>query len=206
MENNGVFYIIGAGEYKNNEIKINDGDFVCACDGGYKIAIENNIKVDLLIGDFDSLDFVPNNVKVIRLNPIKDDTDVFAAINEGIKLGFDTFYIYGATGKREEHTIANIQILHYLAKNNLNGKLVNNKKIYEVLHNETKSFNDKMSGYFSMFSLSDTSIVTLKNFKYNVTNYTLANSFPLGIDNEFIGKESSIEVKDGFVLIIYSLK
>lgn len=201
-----VFYIIGAGEFINNHLKINDLDFVCACDGGYIHCLKNNIKVDILIGDFDSLDVIPNNVKIIKLNPVKDETDIYAALNYGINLGYTKFKIYGATGKRDEHTFANIQILHNLKTKNIEAQIINDNKIYEVLHNQTKEFGKENSGYFSMFSLSNTSLVTLKNFKYNVEKYILKNDFPLGIDNEFINKEASISVDDGYVLIVYYIK
>lgn len=206
MAKSGVFCIIGAGDFINNHLVINDEDFVCACDGGYKHCLENNIKVDVLIGDFDSLDIIPNNVKIIKLNPIKDETDIYEGINYGISLGYTKFLIYGATGKRDEHTIANIQILHNLKTKGIEAKIINDNKIYEVLHDETKEFKSKNNGYFSMFSLSDVSLVTLKNFKYNLKNYELRNDFPLGIDNEFINKKAFISVKNGYVLIIYYIK
>ena len=54
-----------------------------------------------------------------------------------------------------------------------------------------------------MFSLSDKSKgVTIKNLKYSLDNAELTNSFPLGISNEFLGKKSSITVKDGMLLLV----
>ena len=41
-------------------------DVVCATDGAYQYLKENNIKPDFITGDIDSLETIPNNVKVIH--------------------------------------------------------------------------------------------------------------------------------------------
>ena len=73
----------------------------------------------------------------------------------------------------------------------------------DFLFNEKKEvFKEK--GYISVFSLSDVSKgVRIKNLKYELDNYELKNTFPLGVSNEFINKKASIEVDDGCLIIIY---
>lgn len=70
-----------------------------------------------MLGDFDSLPAAPNHPHVIVLNKEKDDTDMLAAIHEGLGQGYLTFRIYGGTGGRFDHTLANLQCLAYLAQN-----------------------------------------------------------------------------------------
>jgi thiamine pyrophosphokinase len=43
--------------------------------------------------------------------------------------------------------------------------------------------------------------VYLKNLKYELHDALLTNDFPLGVSNEFIGKESSILVRSGTLLV-----
>ena len=55
--------------------------------------------VDLLIGDFDtleSLESVPDNVEVMRFPSEKNESDLELAVNEAVNRGFDTFLIPGA--------------------------------------------------------------------------------------------------------------
>ena len=205
--------IIGAGDFNEKRIVKNNDDLLIIADGGYynylKLDNYNLDDIDVLVGDFDSLDKknlkLSANTKVITLNPIKDDTDIVDACKYGLDMGYNEFYIYGCLGKRLEHSIANIQVLSYLKDHNSNGYLIDLNKVIRVIKNEKISFDSSYKGYISIFSLyTKSSGVTLKNLKYELDNYDLYENFPLGIDNEFIEKESSIEVKDGKLLIIYS--
>ena len=143
--------IIAGGEFKEKDIKINEGDFIIAADKGYEYAQKLNLKVDLLIGDFDSLNQIPNDVEIIKLNPIKDDTDSLDAIKEGIKRGYESFIIYGALGNRLEHSLANLSLLIYLKNKGFAGKIIDNGKIYIVLKNESITLPKRNEGYVSVF-------------------------------------------------------
>jgi thiamine pyrophosphokinase len=55
-----------------------------------------------------------------------------------------------------------------------------------------------------VFSLSERSTgVYLKGVKYELDSACLTNTFPLGVSNEFIGKESSFCVGAGTLLIVF---
>ena len=81
-------HIVGAGECNELIIKKESGDLIIAADGGYAYLEKAGIKPDIAIGDFDSLNFSPVCEKVIKLNPIKDITDMYAAVNVGIEEGY----------------------------------------------------------------------------------------------------------------------
>ena len=206
--------IIGAGEFREKEIIKEKDDLLILCDAGYnnylKLDNHNIEDIDLLIGDFDSLDRdsvkLSEKTKIITLYPKKNDTDVLDACIYGLDKGYKDFHIYGCLGGRIEHSFANIQILSYLKEKKANGLLIDNGKIIRILKNESLYLSSKYNGYISIFSLIDESKgVTLRNLKYELMNSTLKESYPIGIDNEFINKESFIEVKNGKVLLIYNI-
>ena len=197
--------IIGAGSFNNPKIIKEKDDLLICADGGYLYAAKQDLKVDLLVGDFDSLKDIPLDVQTVKLNKIKDETDLYIAIEEGIKRGYQTFDIYGALGGRIEHTIANIQILANLKSKGLTAKLIDDKTIVEMLSTGTYIYNERC-GYISLFSYTNESTITIKNLLYEVNNKTISNEFPLGIDNEFIGKESTVTVHNGLVLSIINKK
>lgn len=201
-----ICYVAGAGEYYGRKLSIpvTENDYVIAVDGGYDWLEKSGITSDLVIGDFDSLGKIPSHSNIIQLNPQKDDTDMLAALKEGLKLGCDEFHIYGGTGGRIEHTFANMNCLAYLADLSVKGYLYDDKSIITAVTNGKLDFTSEHSGYLSVFSHTNQSVgVDLKGLKYELTDAVLTNTFPLGVSNEFIGVESSVSVKAGTLIVVY---
>lgn len=203
----GICYVVGAGENYGIDFVPTPKDIVIAADAGLKYLEECKIVADLIIGDFDTLKFIPKQPNVIALNTEKEDTDMFAAIREGIKLGYETFYVYCGTGGRIDHTIANLQMLAYLSENKKQGFLFDGDNVITAISNRIISFREILSGYISVFSyLERAEGVCLQGLKYELEDSVLLNTFPLGVSNEFIGKKSSISVKSGTLLIVFPRK
>ena len=197
-------YIVGAGENYGLDFTRKENDFVIAADGGLTYLQEKNIKPDLIIGDFDSMTETPLHSDFIKLSVDKDDTDTLAAVRKGIQLGYDNFQIYCGTGGRIDHTIANIQTLAFLSAMNKRGYLIEKNSIITTITNDKVTFGKIDSGYISVFSLTDKSDgVFITGLKYELEKATLTNTFPIGVSNEFVGKESCISVKAGTLIIVY---
>ena len=107
----GICYAVGAGENYGLDFEPGGDDFVIAVDAGFCFLEEKGVHIDLVIGDFDTLRYVPQHPNVIALKPEKDDTDMLAAVREGIRAGYRRFFLYCGTGGRPEHTMANLQML-----------------------------------------------------------------------------------------------
>ncbi|MDY6016505.1 MAG: thiamine diphosphokinase [Oscillospiraceae bacterium] len=199
-------HIVGAGECNELIIKKESGDLIIAADGGYAYLEKAGIKPDIAIGDFDSLNFSPVCEKVIKLNPIKDITDMYAAVNVGIEEGYSCFHLYGATGGRIDHTIANIQLIASLAQNKMKAFIHDGNTVITAICNDSLEFSTENKGYISVFSHSEKcSGVYLKGLKYMLENAELTNTFPLGVSNEFIGEKSEIIIGNGTAIVTYSL-
>lgn len=145
-----------------------------------------------------------DGVETRVIDPVKNDPDMMACVRIGMKLGYTGFHMIGGTGKRMDHSIANLQILGFLAKHGLRGYLYNDKQVITAIRNTTVHFPKHMKGYFSALSLTDECRgVTEKGFKYIINDVTLNNLTPTGLSNEFVGTESDITVKEGTLLLIY---
>ena len=182
-----ICYVIGAGENYGLDFCPKPDDYVIAADGGLKYLEQCSIKPDLVIGDFDTLKYIPQQPNVIQLNPQKDETDMFAAVSQGIQLGYKEFHIFCGTGGRVDHSFANIQMLANLANRQMRGFLIGRNSVLTVIKDSEYIFESSYTGYVSIFSISEKSTgVYLENLKYELNNAELSNDFPLGVSNEFI--------------------
>ncbi|MCM1544387.1 MAG: thiamine diphosphokinase [Ruminococcus sp.] len=200
-------YIIGAGEADKIDIKKDETDFIICADGGFAYAEKNSIVPDLMVGDFDSLGRVPNEKNVLVHPAEKDETDSLLAINCGLERGYKNFVMFGMLGGRLDHTYANIQHLVYLCENGASGTLIGCGHKVTAIKNSRLSFDKKESGMISVFSfLPESKGVTLGGLKYLLNDYTMKSALPIGVSNEFLGKDAFVEVRDGVLIIIWENK
>lgn len=205
--------IIAAGDLTVGSVNVKEDDLIIAVDGGLGYCSVLELEPDIILGDFDSvsesereaIELLKQQIpeRIVQLPCEKDDTDTLAAIRIGLANGFDRFLIYGGTGGRLEHTMANIQTLLYLKNQGATGYLMDGSGMICVLKNEEVRLKDDLEGYMSLFALgSKAKGVTIQGMKYELDNVTLTNDFPVGISNEFIGKEALVKVEDGELLMI----
>ena len=204
---NKICCIVCAGEFKGLDKNLLADNFVIAADGGLKYLNEAGIIPNLLVGDFDSINEHNVSCEVIRLKKEKDETDTLVCIQEGIKRGYNQFYIFCGTGGRVDHTIANIQSLIYLSKRKCIGFLFDGEQVITVASYQSElSFSKDANGYVSIFAVNgETAGVTLTGLKYSLNNAVLTAEFPLGVSNSFIGKESQIACKNGNLAVVFPL-
>ena len=200
----GTCIVIGAGEYFGEKIAVHDGDCVIAADAGYLLAQRLGIRIDEVIGDFDSTGFVPDFPRVRRLPVEKDDTDTLHALRVGVDMGFDTFHIHGGTGGRLDHTIANIQCLTWLASLGRRGFLYDHGSVFTVIANGVLELPARDQGIVSVFAVNgEAKGVTIKGLQYETDGVTLTGTFPIGCSNAFVGRAACIGVEDGYLLVSF---
>ena len=201
-----VCHIVGGGEFDERKFSPKSGDFVIAADCGYRHLKQLGREADLLLGDFDSLESIPEHPNVVRLPVEKDDTDTMYAVRVGLEKGYTRFIIHGALGgERFDHTVANIQTLLFLTMRGAKGRLLGGDgTVITALHNDVLCLSEEHKGYLSVFSVGDRAEgVTLSGVKYPLENSSMTNDFPLGVSNEFTGVPAEIQVKQGTLLVIW---
>ena len=202
----GTCIIFCAAEFDCLARPIRDGDCVIAADGGLRHTRKLNITPDVVLGDFDSLGFVPQGANVFPVE--KDDTDAMLAARRGLEMGYREFWFYGSLdGPRLDHTIANFQTLQFLADRGAVGYLIGKDYLATVVKNGRITFPAGREGTVSVFCLGpDAHGVSLKGLYYPLENGTLTAGFPLGVSNHFTEKNAEISVADGSLLVLWDRK
>jgi thiamine pyrophosphokinase len=170
---------------------------VIAVDRGVQVCLEKNIKIDLAVGDFDSVDSaLLKGLKVKKLNKEKDETDLQVAIEEALKHQPKTIYLYGVTGGRLDHYEA---ALKYLAKGPITIIDAFNK-----ITMKSGDFEVVSPDYVSFFHYSGEPMITLKGFKYPLKKYVLNPFDSKCISNEVLPSGGRVSITGGHVLMMIS--
>ena len=185
---------------------IEKDDFMIAADGGVIHTEKLGMVPHEILGDFDSLGHIPEGANVFPVE--KDDTDAMLAVRRGLSLGYREFVLYGSLdGPRLDHTVANFQTLQYLADRGATGCLIGNDCMVTVVKDGALRFGAGCQGNLSVFCMgADAEGVTIRGCKYELENGTLTAGFPLGVSNRFVGKEVTVEVEHGSLLVMWERK
>ncbi len=175
---------------------------VC-CDGAADALAAAGLTPDVVIGDLDSIS--PAQRERFRAVLIEDrdqeTNDLTKAMNWCRQRGIPAVTIIGATGKREDHTLANIALL---ARYNLDIRagMVTDHGTFSVMRTSCE-FATVPGQQISIFSLTPETAITSTGLKYPLTGMKLAELWQ-GSLNEATGNTVTLTFTVG-TLVVYRL-
>ena len=201
-------FIIGGGEFTDRGLE-DPHDLLIAADSGLVPLQKRGIIPDVIIGDFDSLGYVPQegSSELLTLPCIKDDTDMAAACRIAWEKGCRSLRLYGGSGSRPDHFLANLQLMALYSSMNGRIRLVAPAFTVYALTGGTDTDTFTLSGRpgitFSVFSHFDTAegVCITGDVKYAAEDSILRNSVALGVSNEMTGDTARISVRKGTLLV-----
>nr|WP_034987426.1 thiamine diphosphokinase [Liquorilactobacillus sucicola] len=175
--------------------------------------VKRGIRPAFVIGDFDSASSEEKKLirnaesEMITAKPEKDDTDTELAIKEIIQRYKPCeINIFGATGGRLDHLLANLFFVlrapfyEYLQKIFIYDKY-NTVSFFKPGEHQIKKENDKQ--YLAFVTLTPVEELTLKDEKYRLNKKDF--SVPISLaSNEFEGETADFSFKTGVVCVIQS--
>ena len=183
-------------------------DFIIAADAGLVHLESLEIEPDLIVGDFDSLGYVPEGPEVV-LHPVhKDESDLELALEEAAARKFDSAIVCGALGGRLDHTIAALHACARFAEAGMDIALIGDDALVKILVGpRTYRLPNIKEGTVSVFSAVDESRgVSEYGMEYPLEDATLGNRTSLGLSNELIGQPASVSVEKGTLYIIHPIQ
>ncbi|MFT4646795.1 MAG: thiamine pyrophosphokinase, partial [Planctomycetota bacterium] len=95
------------GEKPKNIHSLEKYDAIYCTDGAFHFLEEVNIVPDLIIGDFDSIQNLPEHIENIH-TPDQNFTDFEKAIKIIIEKGFKSIDVFAANGMEQDHFLGNM--------------------------------------------------------------------------------------------------
>jgi thiamine pyrophosphokinase len=196
-----------------------DVDLVIAADGGARLAGALGIRLDLWVGDGDSLGedglvaLAATGVPIERSRPDKDETDVELAVDAAIARGAARLIIVGALGgERVDHALANVSLL---ASDDLIGRraiLLDARSRISLLRAPSP---DGDAGHLTlrldpgaMVSLlpfgGDAEGVTTDGLVYPLSGETLRLGPARGVSNVVARRDATVSLRRGLLLVVES--
>ena len=201
-------FVFGGGEILPEYIeeKVQEGDLVVCADSGYKNACRMGVKVDVLVGDFDSLKDIPDgNFELVRVPAEKNETDTQLAINIALERGADEVVIICSTSGRADHALSAMAILEYLYEKRIPATLVNGQNRIRFVRDGGAIIIRSAYKYFSVLTLDAVAKkVSIEGGKYPLVKKDIGRGFQFAVSNEIVKNAALITVKKGSVYIIES--
>lgn len=188
--------------------------FLIAADRGIEFLQTAGLVPTHIVGDFDSTGpealahFRENkNIEIRTFQPEKDFTDTRIAVELAIELGSGEIWIYGGTGTRLDHVLANVRVLTIPARRKIPCYLVDPHNRIRVLTETIKlSKTEQFGKYVSLFAVGQTvEGLTLEGFKFPLNHYKMTANDSIGVSNEIIGEIAQISFKSGMILMAESI-
>ena len=201
-------FVFGGGEIfpKYIEERPEAGDIVICADSGYKNAVEMGVKVDVLVGDFDSLGKIPDDVgEVLQVPAEKNQTDTQLAVDIAIDRGADEIIIVASTSGRCDHALSTLGILEYLHEKKKIAYIVNGQNRVRFVRDSGVIIIRSQYKYFSVITLDAVAKkVSIEGGKYPLKNAKLSRGVQFAVSNEITKNAALITVKKGSVYVIES--
>jgi thiamine pyrophosphokinase len=161
-------------------------------------------------GDFDSitqkdLEWAQKRLDGIEIWPSeKDQTDMEIALDWALTQKPKKIRIFGATGGRLDHLFGNVQLLIKNVKIDI--EMIDKQNIITAHEpGEYTVFNIPQYRYVSFIPITlDVKGITLKGFKYPLTNCHIQLGSTLCISNELIQSHGTFSFSEGILIMIRS--
>ncbi len=216
MTNNRLCIISGGSidlEFVRKYLKQEKFQTIIAVDNGLKWCDELGVVPDEIVGDFDTVcaDLVQRyekneNIKIERLNPIKDDSDTEHAMWHAVTYEPDEVVILGATGTRLDHVMANVSALQILLSYHIPAYILDKNNRIRLVQRELVIKKEEQYGqYVSLIPFTDVvKGVTVEGVAYPLEekNFSKDECYSLGVSNKITESQMHVFIRHGIMMVL----
>ncbi len=181
---------------------LHNAEAIVCCDGALRHLEQIGIRPTIIVGDGDSLTAGQREryATLIKTDASTDYNDLCKAFRYCEAHGRDDIVILGATGLREDHTLANLGwLLRYAGQFRV--RMVTNYGVFTPISGTT-TFSSRAGEQVSIFSFTPGTRMTFHGLRYPVAQRTFAELWE-GASNESLGDSFTIELHDKGQVLVY---
>ena len=182
-------------------------DLTIAADAGYHNAVLLGERVDILLGDFDSIGNFPaeGDFERIQVPVEKDLTDTQLAVEVALERGAEEIVIIGGLSGRLDHTLSVLAITEDLYDRGFHVTVTDGQSRVRYVHSTSTLIAKSAYKYLSLIA-ADAVVkgVSVEGCKYPLSRATLRRSLQFAVSNEITGNVALVSVKKGGIFIIES--
>jgi thiamine pyrophosphokinase len=182
--------------------------FVIAADSGLHHAQALGVRVDVVVGDLDSVDparleqAVEAGTRVERHPTDKDFTDLELAVRAAVQHGATDVLVVGGAGGRLDHFIANLLVLAADAFAGVRVQALVGEARVTVVRDRTELRGEPGSLLTLLPIGGATHGVRTKGLRFPLAGETLSPGETRGVSNEFVEPAAVVELDEGVLLAV----
>lgn len=187
------------------------GAMVIAADGGARLARDCGLRVDVLIGDMDSIEprelarLQAEGAQVLRHPVDKDETDLELALKWVAAQGIGCFRILGALGDRIDQTLANVALLALPQLLNCDAQLIDGKQRAWLLRPGEHEICGAAGDTLSLLPLQGPAQgIVSQGLRWELRDETLRPGPARGISNRLEAADASLRFSGGLLLVVHT--
>ena len=177
---------------------------ICA-DGGLLLAKKAGFRPEVLIGDNDSGGMALRSVTSVLLPEEKDVTDLQAAYEYCLEQGYREMIFTACTGGRQDHHLANLQLLERAARDGVRARIVDPDNEVRYLAGGAATFCCDSFQYFSLIPIDAVlQGVSIRHAKYPLDAVQIQRGDSLTVSNEPLDGPVTVSVERGAAWLMFS--
>ena len=203
-----AFIYTGGEVFPENITEHPKGDDICiAADSGFHNAKKCGDRVDILVGDLDSIGSykLDKKTELLQVPAEKDVTDTQLAVETAIERGARELIIIGGFGGRADHMLSNLAILEDLSARGIYAMMLDGQNRARFLRSTSTLIPRSGYKYVSVLAVDPVvKGVSVEGCKYPLKKARLTRSFQYAVSNEVVGNCALISVRKGAIYVIES--
>ena len=184
---------------------------IIAADGGARLARHCGLRVDVLIGDMDSIDagelelLRASGAQVLRHPADKDETDLELALKWAAARAYRRLRVFGAFGNRLDQTLANVQLLALEELRDCDLQMLDGRQRVRLLRPGAHEICGAAGDTISLLPLQGAARgVASEGLRWELKEETLAPGPARGVSNRLTGARARLRLREGLLVLVHT--